>query len=517
MSSLVESVGARLLRASRVLSEIKIEPRLDLIGRVERIGDDVASVRGLPEARLGELLLFERSDGGEPVAGIVLTLDPDLIGCAMLGATSGVEAGNLVRGTGGVARVPVGEQLLGRTVNALGIPLDEGPAIDASKLEPVERAAPAIVDRDFVNSALNTGLLVIDAMLPLGRGQRELIIGDRETGKTAIAVDAVINQRDSNVICVYCAVGQKTSSVSQVIDAVKQYGAPQRCIFVFAPADDPPGIQWLAPYAAFTMAEYFSERGGDALLIIDDLSNHAVIYRQLSLLLRNPPAREAYPGDIFYIHSRLLERAAKLSSERGGGSLTALPIAATQEGNLSAYIPTNLISITDGQIVLDPRLFHEGQKPAVNVGKSVSRVGGKTQSPAIRKLAETLRLEYAQFLELEIFTRFGGMVDERTRTIIEHGRRIRAVLTQPQYEPLSVAHQVAWLLAIEHRLLDRISVDKVAVLRAKLSPWLDLRAREHVRQINTTGDLGADGRTALIAAITELVEQLASEPIPPKP
>ena len=503
-------------KASNMLSGLKVEPRLDLIGRVERIGDDVASVRGLPEARLGELLLFERSDGGEPVAGIVLTLDPDLIGCAMLGTTGGVEAGNLVRGTGTVARVPVGEKLLGRTVNALGIPLDEGPAIDAQNVEPVERPAPAIVDRDFVNTALNTGLLVIDAMLPLGRGQRELIIGDRETGKTAIAIDAIINQRDTGVICVYCAVGQKTSSVSQVIDAVKQYGAPQRCIFVFAPADDPPGIQWLAPYAACTMAEHFSERGGDALLIIDDLSKHAVIYRQLSLLLRNPPAREAYPGDIFYIHSRLLERAAKLSRERGGGSLTALPIAETQEGNLSAYIPTNLISITDGQIVLDPRLFHEGQKPAVNVGKSVSRVGGKTQSPAMRKLAETLRLEYAQFLELEIFTRFGGMVDERTRAIIEHGRRIRAVLTQPQYEPLSVAHQVALLLAIEQRLLDRISVDKVAILRAGLSEWLDSRAGEHVRQINASGDLGAEVRTALITAMTRLVEQLASEPVPPE-
>jgi F-type H+/Na+-transporting ATPase subunit alpha len=516
MSSLAESVRARLQRASTVLSGLKVEPRLDLIGRVERIGDDVASVRGLPEARLGELLLFERSDGGEPVAGIVLTLDPDMIGCAMLGMASGVEAGNLVRGTGTVASVPVGEKLLGRTVNALGFPLDGGPAIDASDVEPVERPAPAIVERELVDTALNTGLLVIDAMLPLGRGQRELIIGDRETGKTAIALDAIINQRDTGVVCVYCAVGQKTSSVSQVIDAVKQYGAPQRCIFVFAPADDPPGIQWLAPYAACTMAEYFSERGGDALLIIDDLSKHAVIYRQLSLLLRNPPAREAYPGDIFYIHSRLLERAAKLNRERGGGSLTALPIAETQEGNLSAYIPTNLISITDGQIVLDPRLFHEGQKPAVNVGKSVSRVGGKTQSPAMRKLAETLRLEYAQFLELEIFTRFGGMVDERTRAIIDHGRRIRAVLTQPQYGPLSVAHQVALLLAIEQKLLDRMPVDKVALLRAKLAEWLDSRAGEYISRINETGDLGADGRTALIAAMTGMVEQLASEAVPPK-
>ncbi len=508
MNSLAESVTARLLSASRVLSELKVEPRLDMIGRVERVGDDVASVRGLPEARLGELLLFERSNGGEPVAGIVLTLDPDLIGCAMLGTPSGVGAGNLVRGTGAVASVPVGEKLLGRTVSALGIPLDGGPQIDAASVEPVERPAPAIIDRDFVDTALNTGLLVIDAMLPLGRGQRELIIGDRETGKTAIAIDTIINQRDTGVICIYCAVGQKTSSVNQVIDAVQRYGAPQRCIFVFAPADDPPGVQWLAPYAACTMAEYFSERGGDALLIIDDLSKHAVIYRQLSLLLRNPPAREAYPGDIFYIHSRLLERAAKLSHERGGGSLTALPIAATEEGNLSAYIPTNLISITDGQIVLDPRLFHEGQKPAVNVGKSVSRVGGKTQSPAMRKLAETLRLEYAQFLELEIFTRFGGMVDERTHNTIEHGRRIRAVLTQPQYVPLSLAHQVALLVAIDEKLIDRLPVDKLAELRTAIGEWLNAQGGEFDRRLNATGNLDTDGRAALVAAITEFVERL---------
>jgi len=508
MSTLAESVKDRLSKVGRLLNQLPAEPRLDMIGRVERVGDNVASVRGLPETRLGELLLFERSDGGEPVVGIVLTLEPDLIGCAMLGDDSSIGAGNLVRATSSVASVPVGDKLLGRIVNALGVPVDGGPQIEAAGVEPVERPAPAIVDRDFVDTPLNTGLLVIDAMLPLGRGQRELIIGDRETGKTAIAIDTIINQRDTGVVCIYCAVGQKTSSVSQVIDAVKRYGAPERCIFVFAPADDPPGIQWLAPYAACTMAEYFSERGGDALLIIDDLSKHAVIYRQLSLLLRNPPGREAYPGDIFYIHSRLLERAVKLNRERGGGSLTALPIAATQEGNLSAYIPTNLISITDGQIVLEPRLFHEGQKPAVNVGKSVSRVGGKTQSPAMRKLAENLRLEYAQFLELEIFTRFGGMVDERTRQIIEHGKRIRAVLTQPQFAPLSVAHQVALLVAIDERLLDRLPLEKVSELRAKLGPWLKEHAAESVPRINTTGQLEARTRAELVAAIEDLVERL---------
>jgi F-type H+/Na+-transporting ATPase subunit alpha len=508
MSTLAEALGNHLSRADRVLSQLKVEPRLDLIGRVERVGDDVASVSGLPDTRLGELLLFERTGGGQPVVGIVLALDPDMIGCAMLGSDSGINAGNLVRGTGSVARVPVGHRLLGRVVSALGVPLDGGPEIEAAGFEPVERPAPAIVDRDFVDTALNTGLLVIDAMLPLGRGQRELIIGDRETGKTAIAIDTMINQRDSEVICVYCAVGQKTFSVNQAVDAVRRYGAPERCLFVFALADDPPGMQWLAPYAACTMAEYFSDRGSDVLFIVDDLSRHAIIYRQLALLLRNPPGREAYPGDIFYIHSRLLERAAKLSRERGGGSLTALPIAATQEGNLAGYIPTNLISITDGQIVLEPRLFHEGQKPAVNVGKSVSRVGGKTQSPAMRKLAEDLRLKYAQFIELEIFTRFGGMTDERTRQLVEHGRRIRAVLTQPQYEPLSVAHQVALLLALDERLLDELPLEKVSLLQAKLGAWLSERAAEPVREINATGALGAGARGALIAATKDLVEQL---------
>ncbi len=508
MSTLIELLTDRLSRVDAVLSQLRTQPRLDMIGRVERVGDNVASVGGLPDAQLGELLLFERSDGSEPVVGIVLTLDPESIGCAMLGSANGIEAGNLVRGTGSVARVPVGEKLLGRIVNGLGVPLDGGPEIEAAELEPVERSAPAIIDRDFVDTALNTGLLVIDAMLPLGRGQRELIIGDRETGKTAIALDTMINQRDSGVICVYCAVGQKTSSVNEVVDAVKRYGAPERCIFVFAAADDPPGIQWLAPYAACTMAEYFSERGGDALLIIDDLSKHAIIYRQLSLLLRNPPAREAYPGDIFYIHSRLLERAARLGPQRGGGSLTALPIAETQEGNLAAYIPTNLISITDGQIVLEPRLFHEGQKPAVNVGKSVSRVGGKTQSPAMRKLAEDLRLRYSQFLELEIFTRFGGMMDERTREIVEHGRRIRAVLTQPQYQPLSLAHQVALLLTIDEKLLDTLPAETVGTFQAKLEAWLKEGAADQLRHINATGELEPGTRAALVKVIKELVAAL---------
>ena len=380
---------------------------------------------------------------------------------------------------------------------------------ESGHFEPVERPAPGIIQRELVSQALETGLIVIDAMLALGRGQRELIIGDRETGKTALAVDTIINQRNSGVICVYCAVGQKTSSVTQVIQAVRRFGAPERCICVVAASDDPPGLQWLGPYAACTMAEYFSERGGDALLVIDDLTSHAIIYRQLSLLLRNPPGREAYPGDIFYIHSRLLERAAKLGHDCGGGSLTALPIAATEEGNISAYIPTNLISITDGQIVLEPRLFQEGQKPAVNVGKSVSRVGGKTQPPALRGLAEHLRLEYTQFLELEIFTRFGGMVDERTRRIIEHGRRIRAVLTQPQYYGLAMALQVALLLALNEGMLDTLPLEKIASVREALARWLDEKDPSLLVRIKSTGMLDESTRTTLRELLRELIASVS--------
>jgi F-type H+-transporting ATPase subunit alpha len=509
MSTLAETLALKLDEAARRVERLTPAPALDMLGRVESIGDDVATVSGLPRARLNELLRFDRKGGGEPVTAMVLALDPDLIGCAMLGPAEEIAAGNRVRGTGSVASVPVGEMLLGRVVNPLGLPLDGGPELALKGVEPVERPAPGIIERELVSQALQTGLVAIDSMLALGRGQRELIIGDRETGKTAIAVDTIVNQRDSGVICVYCAVGQKTSSVTQVIETVRRFGAPERCIFVVAASDDPPGLQWLAPYAACTMAEYFSERGGDALLVIDDLTSHAVIYRQLSLLLRNPPGREAYPGDIFYIHSRLLERAARLSHERGGGSLTALPIAATEEGNISAYIPTNLISITDGQIVLEPRLFQEGQKPAINVGKSVSRVGGKTQAPAMRKLAENLRLEYTQFLELEIFTRFGGMVDERTRRIIEHGRRIRAVLTQPQCSGLAMPHQVALLLALGEGMLDSLPLDKVAILRNSLARWLGENAAASVERISSSGELDDDTRTALRASMAGLVAQVS--------
>jgi len=475
MPTLADEFRGWLGQSRRRIGELGLEPRIEHVGRVAQIGDGVATVTGLPETRLDELLVF---DGG--VKGLAVDLGEQAIGCVLLGDTGGVTAGSMVHGTGEVARVPVGEALLGRVVDGLGSPLDGGALVVAETLAPVEQPAPAIVDRALVTRLLATGLLVVDAMIPLGRGQRELIIGDRGTGKTAIAVDAIINQRASDVICVYAAIGQKASSVAQVIEAVRRYGAPEHCIFVIGEADAAPGLQWLTPYSACTMAEYFMTHGRDVLLVIDDLTKHAAAYRQLSLLLRRPPGREAYPGDIFYIHSRLLERAAKLAPERGGGSLTALPIAETQAGNISAYIPTNLISITDGQIYLDPRLFYEDQKPPVDVGKSVSRVGGKTQAPVLQELSESLRLEYAQFLELEVFTRFGTMVDERTRKVIAHGRRIRAVLRQPRFAPLTLGEQVALLTAVSEGVLDDVPLDRVDAFRSGLGSWLAQHCPEAV-------------------------------------
>jgi F-type H+/Na+-transporting ATPase subunit alpha len=503
MVTLAEELREWTARSRERLRNVALKPRFEQIGRVVRVGDGVANVAGLPQTRLDELLVFE---GG--VRGLAVDLGEDSIGCILLGDTASIPAGSIVHGSGEVARVPVGDALLGRVVDPLGVPLDGRGPLEATELAPIEQPAPAIVDRALVTRPLATGLLVIDAMIPLGRGQRELVIGDRCTGKTAIAVDAIINQRDSDVICVYAAVGQKASSVARAIDAVRRHGAPERCLFVIGEADAAPGVQWLTPYAACSMAEYFMRRGRDALLVIDDLSKHAAAYRQVSLLLRRPPGREAYPGDIFYIHSRLLERAAKLAPHCGGGSLTALPIAETQAGNISAYIPTNLISITDGQIYLDPRLFYEDQKPAVDVGRSVSRVGGKTQAPVLKALSESLRLEYAQFLELEVFTRFGTMVDERTRRRIEHGRRIRAVLTQQQFDPLPLGTQVALLCALADGVLDAVPLERIEAFRAALTGWLG----EHSPEITALDDaapaLDADQRERLKNTLTTLAREI---------
>jgi F-type H+-transporting ATPase subunit alpha len=399
--------------------------------------------------------------------------------------------------------------LLGRTIDPLGRPLDSGGTIEAESHEPVERPAPAIIDRDFVSEPVQTGLLVVDSMFALGRGQRELIVGDRAIGKTAIAVDCIINQKSSDIICVYVAVGQKSSTVKRVINAIQMHGAPERCIFVVAGASAPPGLQWIAPFSGFTMAEYFRDRGQHALVVIDDMTKHASTHREIALLTRQPPGREAYPGDVFYVHARLLERAAKLSKAAGGGSLTALPIAELDAGNLSAYIPTNLISIADGQIVLDARLFHEDHKPAVDVGSSVSRVGGKTQAPALREAADTLRLDYAQFLELEMFTRFGGVTDEQVKGKIARGARIRSVLSQPQYAPLRLADEVALVLALQRGLLDRLPLEQIGKLRSELPGWLDRSTALIVDKIERTGQLGHAKRAELETSLSALVDRLA--------
>ncbi len=494
MSDLEARFGERIGRARSQIDDLATLPRERELGTVEAVGSGVVTVTGLASTRLDELLVLP---GG--ARAMVVVLDTDQIGAVLLDRADGIAAGGEVSGTGDVLRVPVGESLLGRVVDPLGRPLDGGPAIVPIASQPIERPAPAIIDRELVTEPLHTGLLVVDAMIPIGRGQRELIIGDRTTGKTSIALDTILAQKSSDVVCVYAAVGQKASAVGRLIAEVKTSGPFERCIFVVAEADDQPGLQWIAPYAACTMAEYFRDKGGHALLVIDDLTKHAVVHREISLLLRNPPGREAYPGDVFYLHARLLERAAKLSREKGGGSLTALPIAETQGGNMSAYIPTNLISITDGQLYLEASLFHEGQKPAVSVGKSVSRVGGKTQPPAVRSLAGSLRLDYAQFLELEVFARFGQVLDPRTERALEHGRRIRAALEQPQSAPHSRATEVALLLAIKEGVLDGLSIPDVARFKDGLASALQNIDPDLIARLDRLGQLDDIDRERLLS------------------
>lgn len=483
-----------------------LAPTLTHFGRVQSVGDGIARISGLADVRLDELVRFERGQ-----VGFATTLDRDSVSCVLLDDFDGVEAGAKVYSTGEVVRVPAGKALLGRVVDPLGRPLDDGPKIEAEIFVPIERPAPTIIDRDFVNEPVQTGVLVVDAMFALGRGQRELIVGDRAIGKTALAVDTIINQKRSDIISIYVAIGQKSSAVKRVIDAIKTHGAPERCIFVIAEAASAPGLQWIAPFAGVTMAEYFRDGGGHALVVIDDLSKHAAAHREIALLTRQPPGREAYPGDIFYVHARLLERAAKLRKASGGGSLTALPLAELEAGNLSAYIPTNLISITDGQIVLDSRLFEEGQKPAVDVGTSVSRVGGKTQAPALREAAESLRLDYAQFLELEMFTRFGGITDQQVKGKIARGECIRSLLTQPQYVPLRLADEVALLTALRGGLLDALPIEAINNFRAMLPAWLDRTASTMVAALEASGRLAETDRATLETSLNGLVAQLKQE------
>ena len=426
------------------------------VGTIISVATGIAKVSGLPGVGFEELVTFP---GG--VLGIAFNVDEDEIGVVLLGAYQDLHAGDEVERTGRVMDVAVGDELLGRVIDPLGRALDGNGPIAANQRLPIERPAAAIMDRAPVSVPLQTGLMVIDALIPIGRGQRELILGDRQTGKTAIALDSILNQRGKNVICVYCAIGQRASAVAKVVANLREKGAMDYTVIVVAEGNDAPGLTYITPYAATSIAEYFMEKGRDVLIVYDNLTQHAEAYRELSLLLRRPPGREAFPGDIFYIHSRMLERATHLSKERGGGSLTALPIIETEAQDISAYIPTNLISITDGQIYLSPSLFELGVLPAVDVGKSVSRVGGEAQWAAYRAVAGDLKLAYAQFEELETFARFGARLDDDTRKIIEHGRRIRACLKQPEFAPVTVPAQITVLLALTANLFDPVPLEQM--------------------------------------------------------
>jgi F-type H+-transporting ATPase subunit alpha len=471
------------------------------IGALTYVGQGVARVSGLPGVQSEELVRFP---GG--LLGMTYNLDPDEVGVILLGDRSDLVAGAEVRRTGRVVDVPVGDALLGRVVDATGRPLDNKGPVRTVERRPVERPAPAIIDRAPVTVPMQTGLKVVDALIPIGRGQRELILGDRQTGKTAIALDTMINQRDKDVLCVYCAIGQRSASVAKIVADLHAHDAMAYCLVVVAAGEDPPGLQFITPYAATSMAEYFMEQGRDVLIVYDDLTRHARAYRELSLLLRRPPGREAYPGDIFYIHARLLERSTHLRPEWGGGSLTALPIVETQAQNLSAYIPTNLISITDGQLYLSPELFRKGLLPAVDVGKSVSRVGGKTQLPAYRAVAGDLRLSYAQFEELESFSRFGTRLDEATRQTIERGRRVREVLKQSQYEPMSAAEQVAVLVAVVEGCFDVLLPDEVDTAAQAVRQAVVEHLPRICAQIETGHALDEADRQAILQVAREAAE-----------
>ena len=469
------------------------------VGTVVEIGDGIARVHGLSAAKYNELLQFPHG-----IMGLALNLEEDNVGTVIFGDFSQIKEGDEVRATGRVVEVPIGDALIGRVVDPLGHPRDGKGPITTEKTRPVERVAPGVTMRKPVDTPVMTGIKAIDSMIPIGRGQRELIIGDRFTGKSAIGIDAIIAQKDQQVKCIYVAIGQRTSKVAQVVALFEKYGAMEHTIVVAADASDPAPLQYIAPYAGCAMGEEFMEQGKDVLIVYDDLYKHAWAYRQLSLLLRRPPGREAYPGDIFYLHSRLLERAAKLAPEHGGGSLTALPIIETQAGDMSAYIPTNVISITDGQIFLEPDLFNAGIRPAANVGLSVSRVGGSAQRKAMRQVAGTLRLELAQFRELQAFAQFGAEdLDKATRDQLERGRRITEILKQPQYSPMSLGKQVSILYAVTNGFLDEVPVDKVMTWEENFHKFMKINHPEIEEKINDDNEIKPDTKEALEKAIAE--------------
>lgn len=511
MSTAPESLQSALdqafhgMRRARESFTPHFEPRE--VGTITSISTGIATVSGLPGVGFGELVKFP---GG--VFGVAFNLDEDAIGVVLLGEYWHLHAGDEVERTGRVMDVAVGDGLIGRVFDPLGRPLDgNGPLSDRERL-PIERPAALIMDRAPVSVPLQTGIKVIDALIPIGRGQRELILGDRQTGKTAIAIDTILNQRGQNVLCIYCAIGQRASAVARTVAILRERSAMDYTVVLVTEGNDPPGLTYIAPYAATSIAEFFMETGRDVLIVYDDLTQHARAYRELSLLLRRPPGREAFPGDIFYIHSRLLERATHLRADLGGGSLTALPIIETEAQNISAYIPTNLISITDGQLYLSPRLFELGVLPAVDVGKSVSRVGGKAQLAAYRAVAGDLKLAYAQFEELETFARFGARLDEDTRKIIEHGRRIRACLKQPEFSPVSVPAQISVLLALTANLFDNVPLDQMIQAEQSVIQAADNIPVDVGERFETAKKLSDEDRNAIIEIARQALASFQPKP-----
>jgi len=497
---------------SQVRESFTSKLTLQEVGTITSIATGIAIVSGLPGVGFDELVTFTGD-----LLGIAFNVDEDEIGVVLLGEYWHLHAGDEVHRTGRVMDVAVGDGLLGRVIDPLGQPLDGNGPVALSKRLPIERPATPIMDRAPVKVPLQTGLKVIDALIPVGRGQRELILGDRQTGKTAIAIDTILNQRGQNVLCVYCSIGQRASGVAKTIASLREKGAMDYTVVVVTEGNDPPGLAYIAPYAATTIAEFFMDSGRDVLIVYDDLTHHARAYRELSLLLRRPPGREAFPGDIFYIHSRLLERATHLRKELGGGSLTALPIIETEAQDISAYIPTNLISITDGQIYLSPSLFELGVLPAVDVGKSVSRVGGKAQRAAYRVVAGDLKLAYAQFEELETFSKFGARLDEETRRIIEHGRRIRFCLKQPQFTPVTVSEQIAVLLGLTAGLFDNVPLDQMKDAENAVNKAAADIPAEVIDRLTTSDKFSDEDHKAIIEIVRKALEKFQPKPIKTDP
>ncbi len=484
------------------IEQFEAPPSVVDVGTVVEVGDGIARIHGLQNAMASEILEFANG-----TLGIALNLDEDTVGAIIMGEYSGIQEGDLVRSTGRISSVPVGDALIGRVVNALGQPIDGKGPIETDKFRPVERIAPNVVVRKSVDTPVQTGIKAIDAMIPIGRGQRELIIGDRQTGKTAIAIDTIINQKGKDLICIYVAIGQKRASVAQVVATLEKYGAMEHTIVVAATASDPAALQYLAPYAGTAMGEEFMEQGKDALIVYDDLSKHAWAYRQVSLLLRRPPGREAYPGDVFYLHSRLLERSAKLAPEYGGGSLTALPVIETQAGDVSAYIPTNVISITDGQIYLEADLFYAGIRPALNVGLSVSRVGSSAQTKAMKQVAGRMKLELAQGRELAAFAQFGSDLDKATQRQLDRFQRLTQLLKQPQYQPLSLAQEVMVIYAGTNGYLDNIDIERIPEWEQKFYKFMAASHPEIGNAIERDKKLTPETEDALKLAIDEFNKQ----------